>query len=223
MPAETFTYTTFDVYERVRTLFGDTSGAQITDQAVLRWINDGQQEIVNNNPILKDTKYADVNAGQSEYSFPQDSVQYIEAVYVEGRPIRHMTPQTFREYILDDDPNRDANAKYPDVWYERTGVITFYPTPDTDFTNGLKLEYVKQPAKKALISTSEILSVPDRFINELTNYVMQQALESDENYTGAELKRAQFREGLDRQSMKENQVQIASYPQVMPDPEDYYV
>jgi hypothetical protein len=44
MPAESFTYTTFDVYERVRSLFGDTSGAQITDQMVLRWINDGQQE-----------------------------------------------------------------------------------------------------------------------------------------------------------------------------------
>lgn len=223
MPAETFTYTTFDIYERVRTLFGDTSGAQITDQMVLRWINDGQQEIVNNNPILKDTKYTNVVAGQSEYGFPEDSVQYIEAVYVDGRPIRHMTPQAFRDYILDDDPNRSAEAKYPDVWYERAGVITFYPTPDTSFENGLKLEFVKQPAKKVLISTSEVLSVPDRFINELTNYVMQQALELDENYTGAELKRNQFREGLDRQSMKENQVQIAHYPQVMPDPEDYYV
>jgi len=52
---------------------------------------------------------------------------------------------------------------------------------------------------------------------------MQQALELDENYTGAELKRNQFREGLDRQSQKENRTQVASYPQVMPDPEDYYV
>ena len=223
MPAESFTYTTFDVYERVRSLFGDTSGAQITDQMVLRWINDGQQEIVNNNPILKDTKYANIVAGQAEYTFPNDKVQYIEAIYVDGRPVRPVTPQTFREYILADDPTRSANGKYPDIWYERNGVVTFYPTPDTDFTNGLKLEYVKQPTKQVIISTSAILSIPDRYLNELVNYVMTQALESDENYTGAEIKRTQFREGLDRQNLKENMAQISSYPQVMPDPEDYYV
>lgn len=223
MPAESFTYTTFDVYERVRSLFGDTSGAQITDQMVLRWINDGQQEIVNNNPILKDTKYANIVADQAEYTFPNDKVQYIEAIYVDGRPVRPVTPQTFREYILADDPTRSANGKYPDIWYERNGVVTFYPTPDTTFTNGLKLEYVKQPTKQVIISTSAILSIPDRYLNELVNYVMTQALESDENYTGAEMKRSQFREGLDRQSLKENMAQISSYPQVMPDPEDYYV
>jgi hypothetical protein len=223
MPAESFTYTTFDVYEQVRALFGDTSGAQITDQMVLRWINNGQQEIVNNNPILKDTKYGDIVANQSEYTFPDDKVQYIEAVYVESRPIRNLTPQAFRAYILDDDPTIQAKSSYPDVWYERAGVITFYPTPEVSYTNGLKLEFVKQPDKKILISTSEILSVPDRYLNELVSYVMTQALELDENYTGAELKRSQFREGLDRQSLNENIAQISSYPQVMPDPEDYYV
>ena len=223
MPAESFSYTTFDVYERVRSLFGDTSGAQITDQMVLRWINDGQQEIVNNNPILKETKYATVTAGTSEVTFPSDKVQYIEAVYVDGRPVRNLTPQAFREYILADDPTKAARAKYPDVWYERNGIITLYPTPDTTFVDGLKLEFVKQPEKKVLISTSEVLSIPDRYLNELVNYVMTQALELDENYTGAELKRSQFREGLDRQSQRENVAQISSYPQVMPDPEDYYV
>lgn len=221
MPAESFTYTSFDVYERVRTLFGDTSGAQITDQMVVRWINDGQQEIVNNNPILKDTKYSNIVKGQSEYTFPDDKVQYIEAVYVDGRPVTAMTPQSFREFILADDPRKTAVSDIPDVWYERNGVITFYPTPQKDFTNGLKLEYVKQPENVTYISTSQNLSVPDRYINELVNYVMTQALELDENYTAADYKRNQFREGLDRQSLRENVVQIASYPQVMPDPDDY--
>lgn len=221
MPAETYTYTTFDVYERVRTLFGDTSGAQITDQMVVRWINDGQQEIVNNNPILKDTKYANVVAEQSEYTFPNDKVQYIEAVYVNNRPVRAMTAQAFREYILADDPNRTATADVPDVWYERNGVITFYPTPAKNYTNGLKLEFVKQPDKVTYISTSQVLSVPDRYLNELVNYVMTQALELDENFTAADYKRNQFREGLDRQSLRENVNLISQYPQVLPDPDDY--
>lgn len=223
MPAETFTYSTYDVAERVRTLFGDTSGAQITDSMMLRWINDGQLEIVNNNAILKDTKYASIVAGQADYSFPSDAVQFIEALYVEGRPIRALTPQAYREYILADDPTVSARSKYPDIWYERNGIITFYPVPEENITNGLKMEYVKMPAQVIVISNEEILSVPDRYLNELVNYVMTQALESDENFTAAEVKRGHFREGLDRQNLKENTVQISEYPQILPDPEDYYV
>jgi hypothetical protein len=221
MPAESFTYTSFDVYERVRTLFGDTSGAQVTDQMVVRWINDGQQEIVNNNAILKDTKYSNIVAGQSEYTFPDDKVQYIEAIYVDGRPVQPMTPQAYREYILADDPRQTAVADVPNIWYERNGLLTFYPTPQKSYTNGLKLEYVKQPDKVTYISTSQGLSVPDRYINELVNYVMTQALELDENYTAADYKRNQFREGLDRQNLRENITQVATYPQCMPDPDDY--
>ena len=221
MPAESFTYTSFDVYERVRTLFGDTSGAQVTDQMVVRWINDGQQEIVNNNAILKDTKYSNIVAGQSEYTFPDDKVQYIEAIYVDGRPVQPMTPQAYREYILADDPRQTAVADVPNIWYERNGLLTFYPTPQKSYTDGLKLEYVKQPDKVTYISTSQGLSVPDRYINELVNYVMTQALELDENYTAADYKRNQFREGLDRQNLRENITQVATYPQCMPDPDDY--
>ena len=221
MPAESFTYTSFDVYERVRTLFGDTSGAQVTDQMVVRWINDGQQEIVNNNAILKDTKYSNIVAGQSEYTFPDDKVQYIEAIYVDGRPVQPMTPQAYREYILADDPRQTAVADVPNIWYERNGLLTFYPTPQKSYTDGLKLEYVKQPDKVTYISTSQGLSVPDRYINELVNYVMTQALELDENYTAADYKRNQFREGLDRQNLRENITQVATYPQCLPDPDDY--
>ena len=221
MPAESFTYTSFDVYERVRTLFGDTSGAQVTDQMVVRWINDGQQEIVNNNAILKDTKYSNIVAGQSEYTFPDDKVQYIEAIYVDGRPVQPMTPQAYREYILADDPRQTAVADVPNIWYERNGLLTFYPTPQKSYTNGLKLEYVKEPDRVTYISTSQGLSVPDRYINELVNYVMTQALELDENYTAADYKRNQFREGLDRQNLRENITQVATYPQCLPDPDDY--
>ena len=145
MPAEIFSYTALDVITRVKTQFGDNSGAQLNDATIIRWINDGQQEIVNNNPILKDTKLADIVAGQAEYSFPSDKVQYIEAIYVDGRPVKNLSPQSYRDFILSDDPTTDATSKYPDIWYERAGVITFYPTPNQSFSNGLKLEYVKMP------------------------------------------------------------------------------
>jgi len=221
MPAEIFTKTTRDVADRIRALFGDTSGAQIEDTVLLNWINDGQQEIVNNNAILKATKFADVTAGTSDYSFPSDKVQYIEAIYVNGRPIKNLSPQEYREYILAQDPNKAATAEIPEVWYERSGTITFYPTPNKNFTNGLKLEYVKMPSPVTAINSVTILSIPDRYLNELVNYCMSQALELDENYIAAQYKLGQFRDGLNRLSMKENISQIDLYVQVMPDPDDH--
>jgi hypothetical protein len=190
---------------------------------IIRWINDGQQEIVNNNAILKDTRYRTITAGQADYTFPYDRVQYIEALYIDGRPIRNVTPQEFREYILREDPNLIAKADVPLLWQERAGVITFYPTPQKTFVNGLKMEYVKQPELIASISEYAVLSIPDRYLNELVSYVMAQALELDENFGAAEVKRGQFREGLDRQYLRENTSQISKYPQVMADPDDYLV
>jgi len=183
MPAETFTKTTVDVSDRVRTTFGDTSGAQVTDAMMIRWINDGQQEIINNNPVLKGTKYTNYTAGTTEYTFPSDSVQFIEAVYVDGRPIKNLSPQEYREYILEVDPDLETTSAYPAIWYERNGVITFYPKATTTYTNGLKLEYVKTPAAINAISSATYLTIPDRYLSHLVEYVLSQALELDENYS----------------------------------------
>lgn len=219
MPAELFTKRVSDVITRVKTQFGDTSGAQINDEAIIRWINDGQQEIVNNNAILKETKIGNIVANQAEYSFPADKVQYIEALYVEGRPVKNLSPQGARDFILATDPTLAARADYPQLWYERGGIITLYPVPQKSFTNGLKMEYVEMPSPVA--SFNDSLSVPDRYLNELVNYCMVQALEYDENYSAAQLKLGQFRDGLDRLHYKENISQSDLYPVISPDPADY--
>jgi hypothetical protein len=219
MPAELFTKQAIDVITRVKTQFGDNSGAQLNDATIIRWINDGQQEIVNNNAILKDTKLGDIVANQAEYSFPTDRVQYIEALYVEGRPIRNLSPQGARDFILDKDPTLTARSDYPELWYERGGIINLYPVPQKSFPNGLKMEFVRMPT--AVTSSNSPLAIPDRYLNELVNYCMIQALEYDENYPAAQYKLGQFKEGLDRLHYKENISQSDLYPVVSPDPADY--
>ena len=219
MPAELFTKQAIEVITRVKTQFGDNSGAQLNDATIIRWINDGQQEIVNNNAILKDTKLGNIVANQAEYSFPSDKVQYIEAIYVEGRPVRNLSPQSFRDFILEKDPTLQARSDYPELWYERGGIITFYPVPQKSFTDGLKMEYVRMP--DPVTATNSPLSIPDRYLNELVNYCMIQALEYDENYPAAQYKLGQFKEGLDRLHYKENISQSDLYPVISPDPADY--
>jgi hypothetical protein len=219
MPAEEFSYTGDDVAFRVRSSFGDFSGAQLSDAAILSWINDGQREIVNSNTLLRATKYANIVAKQQDYSFPEDKVLAIEAVYVNGYPIQNVSPQAAREYILKLDPELTYGSSRPEIWYERAGVITFYPVPNASSENGLKLEYVRYPANLSLLSST--LSIPDRYFNELVNYAISQALEADENYDAASYKLRQFRDGLDRLSLKDNVSQIDLYQSIMPDPDDY--
>jgi hypothetical protein len=220
MPAEEFTYTGSDVSARVRSQFGDTSGAQLDDASILRWINDGQREIVNSNPILRASKLTNITAGQADYTFPTDSVLMIEAIYVNGYPIPNMTPQAARQFIQTLDPSASQTAERPQVWYERAGIITFYPVPNTTFTNGLKLEYIKNPTPLASLASS--VSIPDRYFNELVNYVLAQSLEMDENYSAAQFKHRQFRDGLDRQNLKDTISQDALYSSVLPDALDYF-
>jgi hypothetical protein len=219
MPAEEFSYTGDDVAFRVRSSFGDFSGAQLSDAAILSWINDGQREIVNSNTILRAIKYSNIVAGQQDYTFPEDKVLAIEAVYVSGYPVDNVSPQAAREFIKKLDPEMKLNATRPEIWYERAGVISFYPVPDETITNGLKLEYVKTPTNLALLSND--LGIPDRYFNELVSYVISNALEADENYDAAAYKLRQFRDGLDRLSNKDNVSQIDLYPQLLPDPDDY--
>lgn len=219
MPLETFTLKGVDVSIRVKGQFGDTSGAQISDDAILRWINDAQREIVNTNFLLRGTKYTDIVAGQHDYSFPEDKVLAIEAIYVDGRPIEGVSIQQAREFASKRDPKFDMQSKTPIAWSERAGIITLYPKPSENLTNGLKIEYLKVPTPIVLMT--DTLGVPDRYFNEVVNYVMGQALEMDENYTAASVKQSQFRDGLNRLSYRDNMNQTDAYYSVTADPEDY--
>lgn len=219
MPAEEFSYTGNDVATRVRASFGDVSGAQLGDGNILIWINDGQREIVNSNPILRASKITNLVKDQADYSFPSDKVQVIEAVYVDGFPIDNATPQEAREFIQKADPAALATAERPQIWYERAGIITFYPKPNKDITNGLKLEYIKSPTM--LSSLASPIGIPDRYLNELVNYVIGQSLEMDENYDAAQYKQRQFRDGLDRLFTKDTVSQDSLYSGVLADPLDY--
>jgi len=219
MPAEEFSYLGTDVATRVRASFGDVSGAQLGDSNILLWINDGQREIVNSNPILRASKLTNLVLNQADYTFPSDKVLVIEAVYVDGYPIDNVTPQAAREYIQKADPTAVSTAERPLIWYERAGTLTFWPKPNKSITNGIKLEYIKSPT--ALTSLGSAVGIPDRYFNELVNYVIAQSLEMDENYDAANFKHRQFRDGLDRLFTKDSVSQDSLYTGVLADPFDY--
>ena len=60
-----------DVLTRVRRTFGDEAGIQITQDDVIRWINDAQREaVMQNEGLLQKVGYVASTADTQEYTLP---------------------------------------------------------------------------------------------------------------------------------------------------------
>src|ERR1041385_4536998 len=62
-----------DVMTRIKRQFGDESQVQVTDSDIIRWINDGQRQIVmNNEGLLEQVAYTSTVINQQDYTLPVD-------------------------------------------------------------------------------------------------------------------------------------------------------
>lgn len=181
-----------EVARYVQRQFGDESGVQVTNDDIVRWVNAGQQEIFLRNEPLKATTYANVVAGQNNYTFPVSMLR-VQSVLVNGVPVEQRSTQEIEEYLLREDPQYIGQGQ-PVVWSEWGGTFTFYPTPDRNSDNGIILKYIK--AATNVVSINDTLSIPDAYYNRLCEYVMQQAYELDENFDASNMKAEQFNTGL---------------------------
>lgn len=211
MPLQTTTKTGSDVAEYVKRQFGDEAGVQVTDADILRWINDGQFEIVATNKILKGKAKTDLISGQRDYDFPMAKIIDIDSIHVKGVPVQHMQFPDVEQYIAGEDPSNIRTGQ-PKVWYEYGGQITFWPTPDEDVTEGITVFYIKEP--KSLTTLSETLSIPDRYYTALQAYVMGQAYEMDEDWQAAAAKVEQFSGSLTAMASEEENFNNLAYPMI---------
>jgi len=209
MPAEIFTRTGTEVANSVKRQFGDPDGRQITNNDILSWINNAQQDIISQNPILKDSAQTNVVSGQDIYTYPSESIQYIEALHYNGVPLEHYTFQEAQTYILSN-PNADiVKDVKPSIWYERAGNIYLFPKPLENVTNGLRLFFVRQPAN--LASLGDTLSVPDKYFQRVIDLVLARAYQLDENWEAAQYKQAEYVNAMNLLANQENVTQVNSY------------
>jgi hypothetical protein len=213
MPAEIYSKTGTDVADAVKRQFGDPDGRQITDDDIHRWINAAQQEIVSQNPILKETLQTGLVAGQGVYTYPAERVQYIEAIHYRDLPLEPYTFQEAQNYILQrkvDIVNVD-HAR-PVIWYERNGEITIYPAPNVTEADCLKMYYVRRPEDLALLSSP--LGLPDRYFQRVIDLVLTRAYQLDENWEAAGFKQKEFAMGMEMLANQENTTNVNTYPSV---------
>lgn len=218
MPRDLYTRTGDDVAQDVKRIFGDESLVELKSADLLRWTNAAQREIASSHKALRGKALHNIVTGQTLYEIPSNSPVYqIQGVHVEGKPLRGVAFQTAQESILQDDPELEAKGE-PKIWYEWDGDLYIYPSSDKDIENGMELFYIAYPQN--LTALSQTLQVPDRFYNQIVDYVLAQAYRLDENWQATAYQDARFRDSMNRHLAQEDIIDAQFYPTKVVLPED---
>lgn len=206
-----------DIMTRVRRKFGDESAVQVTDEDIIRWINDGQRRIVlKNEVLLEKTATSNSVAGQQEYDLPTDLlilkfIQYKESANTAYYKLKGLTPVDFNEYI--DGWSDGGTARgVPTVFTVFSGKIIAFPTPTASVTAGFKIYYNRSP-----VDVSSGASTPDLpllYHDTLVNYCMQQAYEMDEDLESASGEVSKVAEDIDLLRGREDWKTQETYPTI---------
>lgn len=218
MPRDLYTRTADEVAVDVKRIFGDEALVELKSSDLLRWVNAAQREVASSHKALRGRAFHDLVAGQSLYEIPSNSpVSQIQGVHVEGKPLRGVSFQSAQESILQDDPELKSEGE-PKIWYEWDGDLYIYPASDKSLDDGMELFYIAYPQN--LTSLSQSLQVPDRFYNQIVDYVLAQAYRLDENWQATAYQDARFRDSMNRHLAQEDLVDVQFYPTKVVLPED---
>lgn len=204
-----------DIVTRVRRSFGDEAAVQVTNEDVIRWINDGQVEIIKHNEnALQTSDFIDLVANQSTYALPTDylmlrSIRYKYTDMLSYSALKYLSMQQFDESI-DGWDGTAYNSSSPRFYTINEGNLILFPTPDRDAVDGLKLLYNKKPID--VVALSDNLSLPLIYHNTIVNYCMWQASLLDEDHEPGLMYRANFDNDLGVLQNKEDKEATSTYP-----------
>jgi hypothetical protein len=205
---------TQDVITRVRRIFGDEAAVQVTDADVIRWINDGQIEIIKqNDAALQKTNYVDLVLGQAQYSLPADlmilrSLRYKLPDMTSYCNLRYKSMQQFDESI-DGWDGTSYTQSHPVFFtmYEDKAIL--FPVPDGSMVQGLKVLYNQKPTDVA--NLADALSLPLIYHNTILKYCMWQASLLDEDHEPALMYKTDFHDDMNMLVNNETRDPIATY------------
>lgn len=203
------------IISEVRTLFGDAHGVQFDDNDAIRWCNDAQLDIVRKTECLYDQDTPTMVVGTYLYPLPSDFLKF-KRVLINDRAISPLSAAHLdRINSTRSSSNFQGESKY---YYREGNQIGLYPTPDTVLT--FAIDYVPRPTTLAL--TSDALTIPEEYAENVKNFCLARAYELDDNFAQAERKMKVFEDKkLDDRDDQKNP-QVDSYPSVRPVGDDWW-
>lgn len=213
-----------DVKTRVKRQFGDDAGIQIQDADIVRWVNDAQREIANqNDDLLQVTAQTLVVAGQGSYTIPTDC-RLLRQIKFNGLHLKALSLNDFNEYI--DGLQNPANYSQGDplvynIWQQQ---FTVFPTPSQSSTvsNGsatyFTIYYLRNTVD--VVNDTDNLEFPNGYHNHIVEYCLSMAYELDENWGAAQQKQGQFNKGVAGLKERDNWPVREVYPTISIKAED---
>lgn len=205
------TKTVQDVIDNVTRVFGDEAGVQLSNNDIIRWINEAQREINRQNAVLQQTATTTLNAGQADYSLASITppIYEINSLLINGRRIGNISVSQAEESISLADPESEETGA-PQFWYEWANTITFWPVPSTAGT--IKIRYTAIPTDIA--ADNDTLTIPDEYFMDIINYVLKMAYEMDENPEMMQAKSVEFNQSLAERGEQFRNAEHMTYPKI---------
>lgn len=203
-----------DVITRVRRTFGDDAAVQVTNEDVIRWINDGQIEVVKTNDgALQKSDLIDLVANQAQYTLPADffilrSLRYKFADMTSFSSLKYLNMQQFDESI-DGWDGTAFSAGNPRFFTMYEGRVILFPVPQYSMVDGLKILYNQKPTD--VVGTSDALALPLIYHNTIFKYCMWQASLLDEDHEPALMYRGDFQTDMDMLRTRETTDPVGTY------------
>jgi len=203
------TKTVAQVYAYVKRAFGDESGVQLTDDDIVRWINDAQHEIAEAAGVIPAVATMSVTAGTPTYSLTSVTplINSVASISLDGRRVGNINVAQAEESISLRDPNGTIND-HPMFWYSWAGTITFWPNPVQNHT--MSIRYFAKPTDVTTTGT-DLLTVPDYCFTDVVNYVLMRAYEMDENPQMMAAKQSEFANSIAERGQSEMLSQSMTY------------
>lgn len=206
MTLYTSTRRAVELAENVKRQFGDESGVQITDQDLLRWVNDGIRELSVKLRPLKGKATAATVAGQGNYAIPNGAAIQIESIHINNRKIEGVSFAQAEEQM-------GASSELtgsPSFWYEWGGEITFWPAPSE--ISSMTIFYTRMPDQ--ITDMDAVLPVPDKHYESIVAFVLSKAYELDEQFDASNMQRNLFLTRIGEQADEELTGQTLTYPSI---------
>lgn len=205
------------IKQRVRTKFGDTSGAELTDTDLLSWINDGMTEIARRTQQPQATATTPTIVGTAAYSittFAADVLR-LRSVMLDGSVLSGLSIEE-ADTLLGDRERANVGRGTPGYFWVFADAINLWPIPSAAGT--LKLSYVKRPA--AVTVDGDTPGIPTHMHVDLVDYVVAQVLESTGDPDRADRRMSRFEAGAAMAAADAEWPIRGGYPHVVADPAD---
>lgn len=206
-------YLVSDVFIRVQRQIGDTAGAQIIDADVLRWINDAQRDISQQNDVLQKIGSANTVSSQSAYALPTDCQRLVRVAY-QGGALQNVSMEQINELIPQHDQTNAQGfpAGTPIYYWVYAGMINLWPSPVQGNAGDLTIYYTRKPTD--VTSDSSSIDLPDEYFNSVVQYCIVQAYELDTNYYASMLKQQGYEQSVAGLKGQRNWEDQNSYPSI---------